>query len=181
MSGLVVSCGSTQGSASPAASSARTGSRALHETPTAPISLVATSPPIARAEFPVCRLPNLKIRDDDPHLTGGFVGGPQGLWTEDPNGGITRSGEFLYTTDTTPTLKGDGVSVSHGPTAGQSCRGALQGCICRLAASRPGRTLVMKAGSGLSDSTVTVTRLWRFMGLVHHRALESSSSTQRQQ
>jgi hypothetical protein len=42
-------------------------------------------------------------------LAGGFVEGPQGVWTADPRGGLTKSGNF-YVTDVAPTLKGSAFS-----------------------------------------------------------------------
>jgi hypothetical protein len=52
------------------------------------------------------------ISEDGLHLTGGFVGGPQGLWTADPRGGMTRTGD-LYVTGAKPTLKGDVVRIEY--------------------------------------------------------------------
>ena len=42
-------------------------------------------------------------------MAGGFVEGPQGVWTADPRGGISKSGNF-YVTDVVPTLKGTAFS-----------------------------------------------------------------------
>jgi len=64
---------------------------------------------VARAQFPNCRLPYLKGSVADSHLAGGFVQGSQGLWTADPKGGISKSGDF-FITDTQPTLKGSAFS-----------------------------------------------------------------------
>jgi hypothetical protein len=64
---------------------------------------------VARAQLPNCRLPYLKGSVADSHLAGGFVQGNRGLWTADPNGGISKSGDF-FTTDPQPTLKGSAFS-----------------------------------------------------------------------
>ncbi len=67
--------------------------------------------PVERAAFPNCRLPYLKVSPGGLHSTGGFVEGSQGLWTADARGGITTSGQYLYVSEATPALIGDGVRI----------------------------------------------------------------------
>ncbi len=67
-------------------------------------------PPVALAPFPGCHLPYVKgPAAGAGNLAGGFVQGSQGIWTADPRGGITRSGNF-YVTDVAPTLRGSAFS-----------------------------------------------------------------------
>ena len=78
---------------------------------------LSSSPPpglssVARAPFPSCRLPYLKGPGGGAagNLIGGFVAGPQGIWTADPGGGISRTSGNSYVTDAAPILKGSAFS-----------------------------------------------------------------------
>ncbi len=119
--GLLSACGQAKlpstGSISPAASTPSAASPARQQSPSPGVSVSPSAsasplpalPPVARAQFPNCRLPYLKGSVADSHLAGGFVQGSQGLWTADPKGGISKSGDF-FITDTQPTLKGSAFS-----------------------------------------------------------------------
>lgn len=64
------------------------------------------------APFPDCRLPYVKpagLGFGSAPITGGFVSGPQGLWTADPAGKVNQVGSLLETT-AQPTLSGSGSS-----------------------------------------------------------------------
>ena len=100
------------GSNSPqtSASAARTASGARGESPAPSDSPLPPLPPVARATFPSCRLSYVKGQAGGAgNLVGGFLEGAQGIWTADPRGGITKSGNF-YVTDLAPTLKGSAFS-----------------------------------------------------------------------
>ena len=114
-------CGSIHGSSSASTSSQASSVRTTATpaptlTPEGPASAprqqipLPSLPPVARAQVPGCRLPYLKGQAGGTgNLVGGFVEGPQGIWTADPRGGITKSGNF-YVTDVSPTLRGSAFS-----------------------------------------------------------------------
>src|SRR5438445_1038198 len=110
---VLCSCGAAAASngrtTSPVPSNARTASVARLESPLPSASPLPSLSPVARASFPNCRLAYLKGSEGDAHLTGGFVQGSVGVWTADPSGGISKSGDFLVT-DAPPTLKGSDFS-----------------------------------------------------------------------
>lgn len=107
---LVTACSSTYvssgGSSSPSPVSPSTALPASQASLLPTASPVPSLAPVARAPFPNCRLPYVKGSPDGSHFTGGFVEGGGGLWTADPRGGLTVSGDVMVT-DTQPTLKGD--------------------------------------------------------------------------
>jgi hypothetical protein len=105
---VLCSCGyaakSPSGSTSPQASAPRQGS------PVPSLSPLPSPAPVALAPFPSCRLPYIKGPGGGAgNLAGGFVEGPQGVWTADARGGIAKSGN-LYLTAVAPTLKGSAFS-----------------------------------------------------------------------
>jgi len=64
------------------------------------------------ASFPDCTLPYVKpagLGSVSAPFTGGFVSGPQGLWTADPAGRVNQVGSLLETS-AQPTLSGSGSS-----------------------------------------------------------------------
>jgi hypothetical protein len=111
---VLCSCGSAgkspSGSSSSQASAARTASAPRQGSPVPSVSPLPSLPPVALVPFSSCRLPYIKgPAGGAGNLAGGFVEGPQGVWTADPRGGITKSGDF-YVTDVAPTLKGSAFS-----------------------------------------------------------------------
>jgi hypothetical protein len=112
---VLCSCGSLGkspiGLNSPQASAARTASAPRQGSPIPSLSPLPSLPPVALIPFPSCRLPyiNGPAGSGAGNLAGGFVAGPQGVWTADPRGGITKSGNF-YVTDVAPALKGSAFS-----------------------------------------------------------------------
>jgi hypothetical protein len=103
---------SPNGSNSPQASAASTASAPRQGGPVPSVLPLPSLPPVALASFPSCHLPYIEgPAGGAGNLAGGFVEGPQGVWTADPRGGLTKSGDF-YVTDVAPTLKGSAFSSS---------------------------------------------------------------------